>query len=103
MSKSESEEQATLKEFRSALELREESSDDVDEKPSWEPGESAGPDSDRWVECELCDNWVTAEFARVFGDNENRLINGCPECSTYREIRSSHRVGSGVGTGGGGL
>ena len=102
MSKTESDEQAKLDQFRTALDLREESNDDV-EKPNWEPGETTGPDSERWVQCELCDNWVSAEFARVFGDNEDRLVNGCPDCSTYREIRSNERVGSGVGTGGAGL
>lgn len=101
MSKSESDEQTELDQFRTALDLREESN--ADEKPDWEPGKNDGPDSERWVQCETehCDNWVSAEFARVFGDNQDRLVNGCPDCATYREIAGLDRVGNGVGRGDG--
>jgi len=101
MSKTESDEQTELDQFRTALDLRDESTDDRDEKPNWEPQSDDEPDSAKWVKCEKehCDNWVTAEFARVFGDNEDRLVNGCPECATYREIRAHGRVGDGVGRG----
>ncbi len=100
MSKSETDEQAQLDEFQTALEMREDDSDD-EERPNWEPGQAEGMDTERWVECPHCENKVSKEFARVFGDNEDRLLNGCPDCATYREISGLDRVGSGVGRGDG--
>ncbi len=100
MSKSETDEQAQLDQFKTALEVREQDSDEK-QKPNWEPGQSEGMDTERWTECEQCGNQVSAEFARVFGDNHHRLINGCPDCATYREITGTDRVGSGVGRGDG--
>ncbi len=38
--------------------------------------------------CVNCDNRVTRQFARVFGDNRN-VVHACPECSTYREMKTS--------------
>lgn len=36
--------------------------------------------------CEACGSFVTTAFARVFGDNEDR-VHGCPECLRIRDIR----------------
>jgi len=36
--------------------------------------------------CEACGSFVTTAFARVFGDNENR-VHGCPECLRTRDLR----------------
>lgn len=38
--------------------------------------------------CVTCDNQVTRQFARVFGDNRD-VVHACPECSTYREMKTS--------------
>lgn len=35
--------------------------------------------------CIECENKVTQQFARVFGDNYDNVY-GCPECTTYREL-----------------
>ncbi|MCU4924919.1 hypothetical protein OB905_02825 [Halobacteria archaeon AArc-dxtr1] len=41
--------------------------------------------------CITCDNQVTKQFARVFGDNRN-VVHACPECSTYREMKTSDYI-----------
>ncbi|ELZ14338.1 hypothetical protein C479_00480 [Halovivax asiaticus JCM 14624] len=38
--------------------------------------------------CVTCGNRVTRQFARVFGDNRD-VVHACPECSTYREMKTS--------------
>ena len=38
--------------------------------------------------CVSCGNQVTRQFARVFGDNRD-VVHACPECSTYREMKTS--------------
>ncbi|WP_254862652.1 DUF7563 family protein [Halovivax gelatinilyticus] len=38
--------------------------------------------------CVNCNNRVTRQFARVFGDNRD-VVHACPECSTYREMKTS--------------
>ena len=38
--------------------------------------------------CVTCGNQVTRQFARVFGDNRD-VVHACPECSTYREMKTS--------------
>ena len=48
-------------------------------RPSTEPSTT--------VRCRACDNHVTVQFARVFGDNEN-VVHGCPACTTYRELQA---------------
>ena len=35
--------------------------------------------------CENCESFVTERFARVFGDNDDR-VHYCPECASYREM-----------------
>lgn len=37
------------------------------------------------TECRGCGGHVTAQFARVFGDNDHRVFS-CPECSTGVEL-----------------
>ncbi|ELY68868.1 DUF7563 family protein [Natrinema versiforme] len=37
--------------------------------------------------CRNCGNQVTRQFARVFGDNRDR-IHSCPDCATYREMKT---------------
>jgi predicted nucleic acid-binding Zn-ribbon protein len=36
------------------------------------------------AKCQSCGMFVSQSFARVFGDNQDR-VRGCPECSTFRE------------------
>ena len=38
--------------------------------------------------CVTCGHQVTRQFARVFGDNRD-VVHACPECSTYREMKTS--------------
>ena len=38
--------------------------------------------------CVNCGNQVTRQFARVFGDNRD-VVHACPECSTYREMKTA--------------
>jgi hypothetical protein len=35
--------------------------------------------------CRNCGGHVTADFARVFGDNQNR-VDSCPVCATLTDI-----------------
>lgn len=42
-------------------------------------------------QCVNCDNQVTRQFARVFGDNRD-VVHACPECSTYREMKTSDYI-----------
>lgn len=41
--------------------------------------------------CSNCDGHVTPDFARVFGDRDDK-VHACPECSTYAELQ----VGAGA-------
>lgn len=51
--------------------------------------------------CQSCGTFVTPGFARVYGDNEDR-IDGCIHCETGRSLRTGGSVGGGVtGTSGG--
>lgn len=43
------------------------------------------------TKCRNCGSYVTGAFARVFGDNNDRVY-ACLECSTMRALRT----GSGV-------
>lgn len=36
--------------------------------------------------CRGCGATVTLQFARVFGDREDR-ISKCPNCATYRDLK----------------
>lgn len=47
-------------------------------------------------ECLGCGAFVTDRFARVFGDNDNRVY-GCPECSTERELYGGATGGANLG------
>lgn len=77
--------QTEITEFRTGLEIRDES--ESDERPQWEPKrETESTDGGASVDCEQCGATVTKQFARVFGDNDDRLINGCPSCSSFREL-----------------
>lgn len=35
--------------------------------------------------CRHCGSAVSKGFARVFGDNEDR-VHGCPACTTFRDL-----------------
>lgn len=97
MSVDETTDQADLDQFKTALEIRDEP---ADEKPKWNPQPDSEPDTNARVPCENCNETVSKQFARVFGDNDDRVIHGCPSCSTYREIsgrENSYGTGSGVG------
>lgn len=37
-------------------------------------------------QCRNCNNYVTQQFARVFGDNTN-TVHACIECSTLHALR----------------
>ncbi|MDX1748159.1 MAG: hypothetical protein R3324_19670 [Halobacteriales archaeon] len=37
------------------------------------------------TECKNCGSYVTARFARVFGNNE-REVFGCPRCSAFADL-----------------
>jgi hypothetical protein len=36
-------------------------------------------------ECEVCEAFVSADFVRVFGNND-REVHGCPACMTATNI-----------------
>lgn len=38
-------------------------------------------------ECKNCGEYVTSDFVRVFGTDEN-VVYGCPACSNMRELMS---------------
>lgn len=72
---------------------------ETNERPNWDPtpAEPTSPDAGYRVECELCEATVTKQFVRVFGDNNDRVVNGCPECSTFPEIKGDDRSNGGNG------
>lgn len=35
--------------------------------------------------CDNCGRFVTADYARVFGDNEG-VVEGCPDCATFSDL-----------------
>jgi hypothetical protein len=37
------------------------------------------------TECNNCGTFVTPQFARVFGDNEENVF-GCPACTTFSDL-----------------
>jgi len=44
--------------------------------------------NDEWIgrtRCVNCGSFVTPQFARVFGDNQNRVTR-CINCTTSREL-----------------
>ncbi|WP_331233942.1 DUF7563 family protein [Natronorarus salvus] len=47
--------------------------------------------------CNSCERFVTPEFARVFGDNDDR-IDGCLHCETARALQRGGAVGDGHAT-----
>lgn len=40
--------------------------------------------------CQSCKSFVSNRFARVFGDNDNRIL-ACPECANKPEIETQSR------------
>ena len=92
-------EQASISDFKTALELRREQNTDdetKDETPNWQPYSPEEPDTSARVPCK-CGKTVTKQFALVLSPTEDRVEN-CPECSSFREIAGMHeRIGSGVG------
>ena len=74
-----SSDQASIEEFVTAKEIH----DDVN-VPAWTPKEDDSMDKSK---CQNCGGTVTLQFRRVFGNN-NDVVDGCPECSTYREIKN---------------
>lgn len=77
--------------------------DERDERPNWEPTDGEATDTGARTKCEVCGASASSDFARVFGDNDDRLVNGCLSCSTMREIISDDRVGPGPAEAGGRL
>lgn len=73
--------QSDLTEFYTGREVR-------DEKPNWTPIENAEEqlDTNNRVRCGNCNETVSKQFARVFGNNDDE-IDRCPDCATYREIK----------------
>lgn len=53
----------------------------------WEPQRSDGPGTVISPQCRNCGSYVSESFARVFGDNDDR-IHHCLHCSTARERAS---------------
>lgn len=35
--------------------------------------------------CQNCGSFVTVDFARVFGNNDDE-VNGCPECTSFNQL-----------------
>lgn len=44
--------------------------------------------------CTNCGAFVTTAFARVFGDNDDRVA-GCPECMSFKRITMGEAAGAG--------
>ena len=88
MSKSETDPQTDLSEFQTAAEIAEEGYD----KPEWTP--MADDEEEKDDCCQNCGNSVTLQFRRVFGDNDN-VVHGCPDCSTYRELKDGAHLDGG--------
>lgn len=72
------------------------SEDDADQpaapekRPEWEPKQMDDPDTGSTVQCP-CGNRPTRQFARVFGDNSDKIVR-CPDCATYRELKDKGAV-----------
>ena len=43
-------------------------------------------------QCDECENHVTADFHRVFSDNEDMLY-GCPDCMSMTDIKDGKVTG----------
>jgi hypothetical protein len=43
--------------------------------------------------CENCGSFVTRDFARVFGDNQN-TVHGCLDCMNGTDVKDGHAVHS---------
>ena len=43
-------------------------------------------------QCDECENHVTADFHRVFADNEDMLY-GCPDCMSMTDIKDGKATG----------
>lgn len=74
-------EETGLLDFQTAKEISEM---DHDKKPNWEP--HSGSDTGSSEICINCGSQVTQDFARVFGDNQDKVV-GCPDCKTFRELK----------------
>ena len=62
--------------------------DTTEEFSSWTPVEEDEPAE---TDCQGCGSSPTEQFRRVFGDNDD-VVHGCPECSTYRELHDGGAV-----------
>jgi len=43
--------------------------------------------------CTRCGEFVTSDFARVFGDNHD-TVHGCPSCTSLRDLTDAVREGT---------
>ncbi|WP_458190644.1 DUF7563 family protein [Haladaptatus sp. NG-WS-4] len=53
--------------------------------PSERPGVGNADDTNR--RCQNCNSFITPEFGRVFGDNDDEVY-GCLECMSGTEVRN---------------
>lgn len=42
--------------------------------------------------CQNCDSFVSRQFSRVFGDN-NDVVHYCPQCDTFSNLFDGHGSG----------
>lgn len=45
------------------------------------------------AECQECGGSISKQFARVFGDPDDKL-HGCPECRTFSEFKEEAGAGA---------
>lgn len=43
--------------------------------------------------CQNCDSFVSKQFSRVFGDNQD-VVHYCPECNTFSNLFDGHGSGA---------
>ncbi|WP_350355448.1 DUF7563 family protein [Halorarius litoreus] len=55
-----------------------------------EPVPSPAPTSQR--RCQNCNSFVSRQFSRVFGDNDD-VVHYCPECNTFSNLFDGHGSG----------
>lgn len=48
--------------------------------------------TDRSRRCQNCDSFVSRQFSRVFGDN-NDVVHYCPQCDTFSNLFDGHGSG----------
>jgi DNA-directed RNA polymerase subunit RPC12/RpoP len=64
---------------------------EADSEPAWEPDSGAGETQHSCLDCGAA---VTAQYARVMGDNSGQ-VHACPECSLQRERLEGATGGAG--------